>query len=140
MGAINYGSSDYINLGLNLNLDIYQDFDAVQILAEDVENIIYNKHLQYFTVDIIPGYYEGFYLDIEYKDETFYNYEEKKDAQKEITKIKQMLYFLSDMDIVEYTPGWCTGYATQQETRKYIANAIKQMRQDVKDTPTKYTA
>lgn len=30
MGAINYGSSDYINLGLNLSLDIYQDFDIVQ--------------------------------------------------------------------------------------------------------------
>lgn len=52
MGAINYGSSNYVNLGLNLSLDIYQDFDAVQILAKDVENIIYNRHFQYFTVDI----------------------------------------------------------------------------------------
>ena len=140
MSTINYGSSNYVNLGLNLSLDIYQDFDNVQILAEDVKNIIYNKHFQYFTVDIIPGYYEGFYLDIKYKDETFYNYEEKKDAQKEVTKIKKMLYFLSNMDIVRYTPGWCTGYNTPQETKKDIANAIKQMRRDVKDTPTEYNA
>lgn len=140
MGAINYGNSNYINMGLNLNLDIYQDFDIVQMLAEDVENIIYNENLQYFTVDIIPGYYEGFYLDIEYKDEVFYDYTEKKEAQKEITKIKQMLYLLSNMDIVRYMPGWCTGYATPQETKKDIANAIKKMRQDVKDTSIEYTA
>ena len=140
MGAINYGSSGYINLGLNINLDVYQDFNTVQMLYEDTESIIYDNKLQYFTVDIVSGYYEGFYLDIEYKDEVFYDYTEKKEAQKEITKIKQMLYLLSNMDIVRYTPGWCTGYATQQETRKDIANAIKQMRRDVKDTPTEYTA
>lgn len=88
MGAINYGSSNYVNLGLNLSLDIYQDFDAVQMLAKDVENIIYNKRFQYFTVDIIPGYYEGFYLDIEYKDEIFYNYERNTTLKNKPRKIR----------------------------------------------------
>ena len=139
MGSINYGSNDYINLGLNLNLDIYQDLDTVQILAEDVENVLNSEDFYYFSLNIKYGYYEGFYIDIEYNDYILCDYTEKKEAQKEITKIKQMLYLLADMDIVEYTPSWCTEYLTAKETKESIKNAIKQMRKDVQNTPTKYT-
>lgn len=139
MGSINYGSNDYINLGLNLNLDIYQDFDTVQLLAKDIENIIKDNDFYYFSINIKPGYYEGFYINIEYKDYIFCDYKEKKEAQKEVTKIKQILYLFSDMDIVKYNPGWCIGYSSEKETKKAIKNAIKEMRQDIKNSLTEYT-
>lgn len=87
MGAINYGTSDYISIGLNVS----RDFDDCT---------------------------------------------EKRDAQKEITEIKRFLLDCTAAGLVQYFPGWCTGYSTAKETRAAINAAIKEMRQEVQTTPT----
>ena len=43
---------------------------------------------------------------------------------------------LSIAGLVQYFPGWCTGYSTAKETRAAINAAIKEMRQEVQTTPT----
>lgn len=140
MGAINYGSSDYINLGWDLRN--YPDLTGLDYegITEAIEDMIYNNDLNFFTIDIEPGYYDGFYLNIEFTyPSVFYDYSEKREALKEVTRIKRLLYALSRMGVVQYSPGWCTGYYTASETRVNINKAVKEMRRDIKDTPTEYT-
>ena len=140
MGTINYGSSDYINLGWDLRN--YPDLTGLDYegITAAIEDMIYNTDLNYFTIDIKPGYYEGFYLNIECTYlSIFYDYSEKREVLKEVTRIKRLLYALSRMGVVQYSPGWCTGYYTASETRNNINKAIKEMRRDIKDTPTEYT-
>jgi len=38
--------------------------------------------------------------------------------------------------LVKCSPGWCTTYYTPEETKKEIAIAIKEMREEARNTPT----
>lgn len=157
MGTINYNTSDYITLGLKpySNYDLENDTELIKELeeyGESVEDYIqrcyeddyYNiehelkKHsFYYFHIAIQPGYYEGFTLDIENNFSLcFDNYEEKQEAQKEITEIKKFLIACAGMGLVQCFPGWCTGYSDYKETLKAINEAIKDMRSEVKGIPT----
>lgn len=141
MGAVNYGSSDYISIGLNVSRD-FEEWEIEEI-ENDIETLLNEYNFYYFHVVIKPGYYEGFYIDIENNFPVAFNwYEEKQDAQKEITQIKRFLLGCVSLGLVQYFPGWCTGYSTETETKAAINTAIKAMRQDVKTTPTwkQYTA
>jgi len=140
MGTINYGSSDYINMGRDLRN--YPDLTGLDYegITAAIEDMIYNNDLNFFTIDIKPGYYDGFYLNIEYTGPSvFYDYSDKREALKEVTRIKRLLYALSRMGVVQYSPGWCMGYYTASETRANINKAVKEMRQDIRETPTEYT-
>lgn len=140
MGTINYGSSDYINMGWDLRN--YPDLTGLDYegITAAIEDMIYNSDLNFFTIDIKPGYYDGFYLNIECTGPSvFYDYSEKREALKEVTRIKRLLYALSHMGVVQYSPGWCMGYYTASETRANINKAVKEMRQDIRETPTEYT-
>jgi len=120
-------------------------YNAVQNqIAEDyscdrlnVETELAKHGFYYFHVTIKPGYYEGFTLDIENNFPVAFDWwQEKRDAQKEITKLKQFLVACAGMGLVACAPGWCTGYSDYKQTLQKINEAVKEMREEVKTTPT----
>ena len=165
MGAINYFTSDYITMGLKpyCASDLENDHDFMEELKyevdqyggtieealnnyisacyeSDYENIEceLNKHnFQYYHITIKPGYYEGFTLDIENNSPVaFDGWEDRREANKEITKIKRLLIDCAGLGLVACRPGWCTGYEDYTGTIKAISAAIKEMREEVKAVPT----
>ena len=135
MGAVNYGTSDYINIGLNVGA-VLDEWEVEQI-RDEVQGILNKYGFYYFHVAIKPGYYEGFYIDIENNFPVCFDwYEEKRDAQKELTQLKRALFECVGAGLVQYSPGWCTGYYTPAETVQNIKAAIKSARDEVKNIPT----
>ena len=165
MGAINYGTSDYITMGIKtvdgwdllhdpgMKPEIEADAEAygitpevaAQQLADDYNEADYNDaaeifgkyDFRYYHIELKPGYYDGFYFDIENNYGIAYDcWQDKREAQKEITQIKQMLYELAGVGVVACSPGWCTGYSDYAGTIQKINEAIKEMREEAKATPT----
>ena len=165
MGTINYGTSDYITLGAKpeSRFEWEQDKALMEELKDlakehgntideeieeqlwinmesDLDNARYEleKHSFYhFNVAIKYGYYEGFYIDIENNFPLFFDdYEEKKEALAEIREIEQYLKDNAGNGLVSVYPGWCTSYADYKQTLKDIRTAAREMREDVKNTPT----
>lgn len=165
MGTINYATSDYITLGIEpySTYDLEQDPEFMQKLREEVEeyggtieNALYDyinycydcdylnithelkKHnFYYFHIKIKPGYYEGFTLDIENNYAVAFDYyEQRQEAQKEITEIKQFLIDCAGFGLVACYTGWCMGYEDYAGTITAIKEAVKEMREEVKATPT----
>lgn len=165
MGTVNYGTSDYITLGIILydEVELLNDPVFMKELREEVEEyggtvenafhdyisgcyesdeenaqyILDRFSFWYFHLAIKPGYYEGFSLDIESNfPVAFDNWEERKAAQREITQIKKCLIELAGVGLVACFPGWCTGYLDYKGTLQRINEAIKEMREEVKATPT----
>lgn len=137
---------DFIREELNIDTEnenaVYNAaLDEIQNCYEcDIENIKteLNKHnFYYYHIAIKPGYYEGFTLDIENNFGVAYgDYIEKREAQKEITEIKAFLVACAGLGLVECSPGWCTGYADYNGTLEAIKEAIQEMRQEARTTPT----
>ena len=141
MGTINYGTSDYITIGYNCNDIDYDDPDYYFYINDDyetVKDILNNYFFYYFHVELTPGYYEGFYIDIEYNFPLFFdNHSERQEAQKEITTIKHALIeCVNNTNCCAVFPGWCMGYADYKNTLTEISEAVKKMRQEVNITPT----
>lgn len=165
MGAINYFTSDYITLGLRpydrYDFENNSDFmEEVQAEVDeyggtlesaidsyindcyecDYENIKteLEKHcFHYYHIVIKPGYYEGFTLDIENNyPVALDSWEDRRDANKEITEIKQFLIACAGLGLVKCSPGWCTGYSDYNGTIQAIKAAIKEMRSELKTIPT----
>ena len=165
MGTVNYGTSDYITLGIEPLSSYDLEHDAAfmeeieQEIAEyggtvdeaindyingcmdaDFSNIRneLDKHtFHYFHIVIKSGYYEGFYLDIENNFGIALNdWTDRREAQKEITEIKGFLHDCADLGLCEVWPGWCTTYNDRETTHKAIDAAVKAMREDVRTTPT----
>ena len=166
MGAINYFTSDYITLGIKLydiddfksdkefmqemeeetkeyggTLDdnIYSYIDeCYECDRENVETILNKYDFTYYHIAIKPGYYEGFTLDIENNYGIYFDsYTDRRESMKELTQLQKMLIDCAGVGLVTCFPGWCTGYASGYiETVKDIKKAIKEMRQEVKTTPT----
>ena len=136
MGAVNYGTGDYITLGLNI--DRVEDESEQNFMRGYVDAIIEKYGFCYFHVAAKSGYYEGFTIEIENNFPVAFDwYQEKQDAQKEITQLKKCLLELcKEAGLVEVFPGWCTGYSTEAETRDAIKKAVQEMRDDVRKTPT----
>ena len=132
MGAINYGTSEFLcSLGYNLNNDVADDEEAQNDhqlwTAEEVQDYIDELSLCYYHIDIKPGYYEGFYLDISDIDDNYYSdYDCKPERVKELHKIGRALVDLANkFGLVSYAPGWRTGYSSTDRTIRYIKNAVK---------------
>lgn len=149
MGAVNYFTSDYITLGYDLSVDYNEeDFNSVDELEEccrydmedsyeEIKSILEKYSFYFYHVVIKPGYYEGFTVDIENNFSLcFDDYREKQEAQKEITEIKQFLLECAAAGLVAVFPGWCTGYKNTPETIQLINEAVKEMRNEAKHTPT----
>ena len=143
MGAINYKTSDYITLGYNTNIIDYDDdyyYDLINDEYDGIKALIKDTSFYYFNITIEPGYYEGFTLDIEHNFNYCYDdYSEKLQALKEITRIKNFLFYVvNNFNVNIVFPGWCTGYGDYTETIEGIDAAIKEMKSSVKNTPTYY--
>lgn len=144
MGAINYYTSDYITIGYNLNNIDYEDEfynDYINDYYEQIKYRLDQEYFYYFHVVLKPGYYEGFTIDIEFNFKYCFDcYSDKRDAQKEITRIKAFLIeCVNDFECCAVWPGWCTGYADYKTTLKEINAAIKEMRAEAKNTTTWYS-
>jgi hypothetical protein len=148
MGAINYGSNDYFNIGMNLpifdNYTSYTDRQyeyetELEFLYDETQQLINKYNFDYFTVKIEPGYYEGFYIHIDFDFLWLDNYQEKLTVLKEITQLKKFLLECCQYGLVRYSPGWCTSYYSEQETIQDVKAAIKEMKQNFRNYPTYYT-
>lgn len=146
MGAINYYTSDYITIGVNPddfreydeNDDVIYYDDYITYLYDDIENALKNERFYYFNVTLKPGYYEGFSINIEFNFSYFLDsYQDRRDALKEITCIKQfLLYCINDLGLCAISSGWCTAYYDYKTTLEKLNNAIKEMRATVNSAPT----
>lgn len=165
MGTINYHTSEYITLGIRPyeKMDFENDESFMDEIRHEVEEYggtvdeaidtyitdcydddyanveaeIDDHDFQYFDISIKPGYYEGFTINIERNfPDAYETWEDKRDAQKEITEIRKMLLNCAGNGLVKCSPGWVTGYSDYNETVSAIDEAIREMRKDVKTTPT----
>ena len=150
MGSINYKRNNIVTLGYNIPKkeeeaekeaeneieikDIY--FDIEEADFEDLKEI-YNKYsFDILDVKIEAGYYEGFYIDINFDYIYFDNAEEKQEALKEATKLKKFLFDSLNVGMVACDPSWCTSYCTLEESKKEIKEAIKKLKEEIKSTLT----
>ena len=155
MGTINYRTSDYITIGARpydrndfLNdedfMNEYGEADIdrfISMYEEDdyynIKTLLENHRFYYYHVTIEYGYYEGFSLNIENNFPVAYDdYIEKREAQKEITEIKQFLIDCVNSGMKQCFPGWGTTYLNREDSIKGINKAIKGMREEAKLTPT----
>lgn len=165
MGTINYFTSDYITLGIKPYsvANFEDDVDFMNEIRENVEEyggtveseineyvancykddefntklILLTYDFYYFHVTIKQGYYEGFTLDIRNNCTVYFdNWQDKRNAQKELTKLKKCLLECAGVGLVQCSPGWCTSYNDYKGTCKAIEAAIKEMREEVRNTPT----
>lgn len=165
MGTVNYYTSDYITLGLRLydSWELENDLEFMEEIKNEVdeyggtiENAIADyiedcyscdyenikteleKHnFHYYHIAIKAGYYEGFTLDIENNyPVALDSWEDRRDANKEITEIKQFLIACAGLGLVQCSPGWCTGYNDYNGTIKAIKAAVKEMRDELRTIPT----
>lgn len=140
MGAINYKRSEFITIGLKLwgNKDFSEEaIFCHEAALENIKTVLSRYDFYYLHVTIKPGYYAGFYIDIE---ETFglcYNcYAEKLEALKEVTQLKKFLIECTDYGLCEVHPGWCTTYLSREDTIRNIRAAMKELKMKIKSTPT----
>ena len=140
MGTINYKTSDFITIGYDCRGIDYDDEFYNELIDDcyyQASHALKKQKFYYFDVTIEPGYYEGFSINIEFDYICFDDYEEKKEAQKEITQIKKFLLdCIENCDCVAVWPGWCTGYDDYKETLQELDKAVRNMRATVKNTPT----
>lgn len=143
MGAVNYKTSDYITIGYNTNnIDYDEEFYHEFIDDEyfQVKELLKQQRFYYFNITVEPGYYEGFTIDIENNFSYCFNdYSEKQDAQKEVTRIKDfLLYIVDNFNMNVAYPGWCMGFGDYKTTISEIKAAVKEMKSEIKTTPTWY--
>lgn len=136
MGAINYGTSDYITIGFNLSL--FTDSDEATAASVDyyahVAETIDNLTNEYFSVDICEGYYEGFYITIT-PDLYIPDHEARQDAIAAAYHVCSLLkYAVRECCCCKVSPGWCTGYATETESIEAINIAYADMLMDISDS------
>lgn len=165
MGTINYGTSKYITLGIkpgspeDLNSDAefmewanehadLHNKDVDEVVLDFIYEMMSDQYYQvkaalkkyrfdYYNVTVEPGYYEGFYINIEDNFPYGFAWYERQEANKEITELKKFLIECAeDYDLVECFPGWCTGYSNRSDTVVAIKNAVKVMRKAVADEPS----
>lgn len=141
MGTINYKTSEFITIGYNCNYIDYEDeyySDIISDYYEQVKSRLDNEYFYYFHVTLEPGYYEGFYIDIEYNFPCCIDsYEDKTLAHKEITRIRAFLKeCIEDFECCAVYPGWCTGYADYKKSLLELSAAIWEMHETVKATQT----
>ena len=163
MGTINFGTSDYITMGTRTQnySDFENDSDFLSEYAKDIDrfgldSVIYDeisenyecdrinietllKHYNFcfYHVAIKPGYYEGYYLDIENNFGIAYDcWEDKRAAQKEITQLQQFLIDCAGSGFTVVYPGWCTTELNYNDSVKAIKAAIKEIREESKAIPT----
>lgn len=131
MGAVNYGSNNIINIGLNVN-DVNISNDEINLKYDEVFWLLEEYDFYFLILRLKEGYYTGFYLDLELCLDEISCYLDKLDAQKELTQLKELLIKCIDIGLVKYSPGYCTGYYSAEESKKAVKEVIKRLRKVIK--------
>lgn len=160
MGTINYGTNNILcTLGYNVSTNKYEDSDiksimrykkcneetAISILEdgwrETIDDLffgvkhLFNKPFTYYQVKVKPGYYEGFYIDIE---DTYscLDSNDRIKMNKELTEIKDLMKLSIRLyDMVVCYPGWCNSYETSEQSLKDLQGYINAERNRIKNIP-----
>lgn len=168
MSTINYHTSEYITLAVKpLELDtILQDpyfkewaesiemsftgSNTIEALAMDqiyndyqdiysaAKSIIDEYNFEWYKLHILPGYHDGYSIDIENCLPCHFDtYQDKQEAQKEVTQLKKCLIRLvKEACFSECFPSWFVDYKDENESIQGINEAIKLMRKEIKITDT----
>lgn len=129
MGAINYGRNDIVNVGYKEN-GYY----------EDIEYELSNYNFEFFKVELKNGYYEGFYIDIEFRFLWLDNYKEKMQALKEATQLGRFLRMvIKDYGMVCYNADWVTTWYDKKTSLGMVKNAIREQKKLIKGLYTEKT-
>jgi hypothetical protein len=164
MGTVNYETSKYITIGLEpvSRYDLENDLAFIEEMQAEAEafgaplesaidsyiedctsSIFYNVskilekyNFTFFNISLQPGYYDGFSIQIQDEFNYYDDWTEKREALKEVTKVKSFLLECVSSGLVQCFPGWCTGYATPEESRRGIAAAVAEMKKGIKQAHT----
>lgn len=148
MGAFNYGTSNYITIGLqpydeenyrdeNDDIDYDAMHDDYSSDYRSLQSFLNRFDFTIFRVTIELGYDEGFYIDIENNYELYFDsWQDKRLAQKEITRLKEFLITCVHRGMCKVSPGWITRYYSQEDSIVAIEAAMKDLREQVKHIPT----
>lgn len=140
MGTINYKTNKYVTIGLNTNY-LYEDTEDIQeeeiyetelFIYEETKAIIEKYNFDYFVVNIVDGYYDGFCINFDFKKDYISSYEERTLIEKEITQLKKLLFELVDYELNVCFPWWVTKWLNNKESKQEIQKAIKEIRKDAK--------
>lgn len=126
MGAVNFGTSKVITLGL-MPYENESDDTSYEDDFANVCEIINDYGFRFFTVEIKPGYYESFYLDIDYDLGDLEDFEEEE-INAEIDCLKRCLENCADVGMQACGPGWVTTWFTCENTINMIEAAIADLR------------
>lgn len=138
MGAINYHTHKYVTLALDTSCLYEEDIteeefsDTELFIYEETQEIINKYNFEYFDIQVKGGYYDGFYIDFDFKREYVDCFQERALIQKEITQLKKLLFELVDYELKVCFPWWVTKWLNQKESKQEIQKAIKEIRKDAK--------
>lgn len=111
--------------------------NELNFIYKECNNILNNYNFNYYDINIESGYYEGFYLTIDFKYNYFNDFIEKQQAQKEITQVKKcLLELINSCGLVSYHAWWCTTYYSKEKTLDMLNEFIKKERVRINDTLT----
>ena len=121
------------NKGEDATEDEYRDF--VYSLMQDyytedcdcVKGILDNHNFEFFDIEIVNGYYDGFSIDISLNACDVESPEEKDAVRAEIEEIKEFLIDTMDYGCVSCHPFWYTKYDSREDTLKAIDKATASM-------------
>lgn len=142
MGAVNYGTGEYITLAYR-PIEDEADLSAKDTLLEDLyikTEEIFNvfDDFEFFEVIKENGYYEGFSVEVNVGDFVGVGFDDEDqmlDAFLELENVRKLLIELLDAGLFVCHPGWCTGWSNYGESLNEINQCIAKMSSDIFLTP-----
>jgi hypothetical protein len=138
MGAINYKKNKYVTLALKTDFLYEEDCDeeegndTIYFIYEETNFIIKQYNFEYFDISIENGYYEGFYIDFDFKRDYIESWKDRALLQKEITQLRRLFIELVDYELNVCFPGWVTTWLDYKQSKEAVNEAIKKIREAAK--------
>lgn len=122
------------NEARNLYYNYISDLESEEF--EEINKLLKTYNFEYYKIKLESGYYNGFQLLIDYEYLYFDSYIEKKENQKELTKLKNlMIELINNYNMLSCWPGWCSSWHDKKETLKELKEAITAERGRINKTP-----
>lgn len=112
------------------NILYQQHQDDTEERFKSVCDLFKNQEFEYYSVSVDEGYYEGFQIAISREQLAFDNSYQRKEMNKELTRIKNKIIVAINEYIMRVCyPGWCIGWEdTIDKSLKALNEAIKEER------------